>query len=416
MNTKVQLLKRIILSVAALLFLVGISGFLFIPTLQIKGMMAITWVRGVIEPSGPLPTAESETPEQEGFWLPDLLVDVNPATTTIDNDQSKISQNTELASTILPTPEFDTRGDYQDWNNCGPATLALALRFWGWQGDQFTISDVIRPVRQDKNVNMVEMADYVNQLPDNLKAEIRVGGDLLMLKRLIAAGFPVVIEESFKLEKAAWPGDDLWAGHYLMLTGFDDQTSLFVTQDSYYGPDRLVGYAEVESAWQSFNNVYLVVFPEERMHNIQNLLGDDWQVDDNLRRTAKSLQIQINNNQGNAFIWFNLGTSLGQLGDYESAAAAFRYARQLGLPQRMLRYQFDPLIAAYETRDQKDLSQLADFALQITPESEEALLWKGWSLVLKRKNQDAAYFFKKALDAHPGYQDAKNALQTVNSF
>lgn len=416
MITKGQLLKRIILSVAALLILAGISGFLFIPTMQMKGIMAITWIRGVIIPSGPLPTAEPESPGHEGFWLPDLLADTGTGNAVIVNDQRKISQNAGLASTTLPTPEFDTRRDYQDWNNCGPATLALALRFWGWQGDQFSISDVIRPERQDKNVNMEEMADYVNQLPDNLSAEIRVGGDLLMLKQLISAGFPVVIEESFKLEKAAWPGDDLWAGHYLLLTGFDDQTNVFITQDSYYGPDRLVGYDEVESAWQSFNNIFLIVFPDGRIQNIQNLLGDDWQIDENLRRTARSLQNQINNSQGNAFTWFNLGTSLGQLGDYESATAAFRSARQLGLPQRMLRYQFDPLVAAYETRDQKDLTQLADYALQITPESEEALLWKGWSLVLQGKDQDAVYFFKKALDAHPGYQDAKDALQIVNSF
>jgi len=25
---------------------------------------------------------------------------------------------------------------FQTWNNCGPANLAMALSFWGWEGNQ----------------------------------------------------------------------------------------------------------------------------------------------------------------------------------------------------------------------------------------------------------------------------------------
>jgi hypothetical protein len=46
-------------------------------------------------------------------------------------------------------------------NNCGPASLALYLRYYGWQGDQFTISELLKPRREDRNVNVEELVYYV---------------------------------------------------------------------------------------------------------------------------------------------------------------------------------------------------------------------------------------------------------------
>ncbi|MRR29151.1 hypothetical protein EG834_02180, partial [bacterium] len=309
--------------------------------------------------------------------------------------------------------EFDQKKDYQDWNNCGPATLALGLRYWGWQGDQFTISEVVRPMRQDKNVNIEELAGYVNTSAEGLQAEVRTGGDLSRLEDLIAEGYPVIIEEAFKVEKSAWPGDDLWAGHYLLLTGYDQSTQLFTVQDSYYGPDQLIPYAEISDGWQAFNHVYLLIFPKGDLPQMQTLLAEDWLVQDNLKRTVAAAQKQVQSQPANAFAWFNLGSSLTALQDYTSAAQAFDQARTLGLPQRILRYQFGPLEAAYQTGDQQDLAQLADYALQITPDSEEALLYKGWAFELAGDHLSAIALFNKALAANPAYQDAENALSIV---
>ena len=65
---------------------------------------------------------------------------------------------------------------------------------------------------------------------------------------------------------------------------------------------------------------------------------------------------------------------------YREAAEAYDRARELGLPQRMLRYQFGPFFAYFHTRRMDDLKSLTEYALQITPNSEEALLWQGWML------------------------------------
>src|SRR3972149_5944776 len=93
------------------------------------------------------------------------------------------------SAVALAAPEWDK----QDWNNCGPATLALGLRFYGWTGDQFDISDLLKPDRGDKNVNVEELVYYVRTRAGWLSAEYRVGGDIDLLRRFIAARFPALI-------------------------------------------------------------------------------------------------------------------------------------------------------------------------------------------------------------------------------
>jgi tetratricopeptide (TPR) repeat protein len=387
-----------------------------LPLLQMKASQALIWMRGAIHPSGVLPTAEADNAKlvvEKPFWLPDLISVPSDLSTSLNPVHAKQTSVDLLASVVLAQPVFNAQKDYQDWNNCGPATLALALRYWGWQGDQFTISEVVRPKRQDKNVNIEELAGYVNGSAEGLQAEVRVGGDQALLESLIADGYPVVIEESFKVEKSAWPGDDLWAGHYLLLTGYDKQSQFFTVQDSYYGADRQITYTDLLKDWQAFNHVYLVIFPSGDLRKVQKLLGEDWLVEANLKRTVTALHNQLQSEPGNAFAWFNLGSSLTGLQEYASAVQAFDEARAFGLPSRMLRYQFGPLIAAYQTGDQKDLMRLADYALQITPDSEEALLWKGWAYELEGDHLSAIDLFHKALEANPGNQDAQKALERV---
>ncbi len=53
---------------------------------------------------------------------------------------------------------------------------------------------------------------------------------------------------------------------------------------------------------------------------------------------------------------------------------------------------------------------LVDYALQITFNSEEALLWKGWGLYRQGKKVEAVEAFNNALKNHPGYEDAQYAL------
>jgi hypothetical protein len=71
----------------------------------------------------------------------------------------------------LASPPYEK----QTANNCGPAALSMMLQMFGWTGDQKTVSDVIKPVNGDRNVNPEEMAYWLHNYAGWLRMEYRVG-------------------------------------------------------------------------------------------------------------------------------------------------------------------------------------------------------------------------------------------------
>src|SRR5665648_174867 len=142
-------------------------------------------------------------------------VTVSPTATAEPTSTPAISLTPTLSPTPLP-PKVALNGikhEYRSFNNCGPASLSMLLSFWGWQGDQRTTKAVLRPNEDDANVMLPEMIAYVTA-NTNLKAMVRVGGSLEMIKQFIAAGFPVMIEMGHH------PPDDWWMGHYVVVSGY----------------------------------------------------------------------------------------------------------------------------------------------------------------------------------------------------
>jgi tetratricopeptide (TPR) repeat protein len=291
----------------------------------------------------------------------------------------------------------------------------MYLRYYGWQGDQFDIAELLKPVREDRNVNVEELVYYVRTRAGWLHAEFRVGGDLEMLKKLIAAGIPVIIEESFYFEDPYWPNDDLWAAHYNLLTGYDDESQTFTGQDSFYGPNKTTSYEQLDDYWRVFNRVYLMVYPPEMETAVKSILGPHWDVDYNRQHALDVARQESEADPEDAYAWFNLGTNLVYFERYAEASGAFDEARRIGFPQRMLRYQFTPFFAYFHNRRTEDLLAITEYALRITASSEEALLWHGWALYRQGNTPGAIEDFQAALERNPNYQDAVYALDFVRA-
>ncbi len=373
---------------------------------------AFTYLRGVIHPVSAMPTALPQPrvavtshPQATATPLPPTPTKPGP-TATPPPSPTPIPQ-----AVALNAPQWEK----QDINNCGPASLTMYLRYYGWQGDQFDIANLLKPQREDRNVNVEELAYFVRTHAGWLNVQYRVGGTLSLLKRLLAAGFPMIIEESFYFQDPYWPNDDLWAAHYNLLTGYDDIAQTFTGQDSFYGPNRTIRYADLDSYWQVFNRVLLLVYPPDRESELQAILGPDWDADNNRQRALETAQAEAKADPNNAFAWFNVGTNLVYFERYSEAADAYDKARQIGLPQRMLRYQFGPFFAYFHSGRTDDLLALTKYALQRTPNAEEALLWHGWALYRQGKTGEAISDFRKALQENPNYQDAQYALDFANA-
>jgi tetratricopeptide (TPR) repeat protein len=141
--------------------------------------------------------------------------------------------------------------------------------------------------------------------------------------------------------------------------------------------------------WQHFNNVLLIVYSPEREADLFALLGQErldpvtmWQ------QATKQAQTAVSANPENAFAWFNVGSGLTHLAEltgerayYEGAAAAFDQARTLGLPWRMLWYQFEPYVAYLENGRYDDVLTLANATINSGGEfMEESYLYRGHAM------------------------------------
>jgi tetratricopeptide (TPR) repeat protein len=315
------------------------------------------------------------------------------------------------SSVSLPAPAWEK----QDINNCGPASLTMYLRFYGWKGDQQTIMEVVKPYPEDRNVNVEELAYFVRTQAGWLNTQYRVGGDLDLLRRLLVAGIPVMVEESFYFEEPYWAGDDLWAAHYFLVTGYDQASKTFIGQDSFRGPEQRVPEATLDQYWQAFNRVYILIYLPNQEETVKAILGPNWDMDTNRQHALEAAQAETKSTPENAFSWFNLGTNLTYFERYIEATDAYDKARLIGLPQRMLRYQFGPFIAYFHSGQLDDLLTLTEYALKVTPSSEEALLWYGWALYRQGKTSAALESFQEALTRNPTYQDAQYALDFVRT-
>lgn len=310
------------------------------------------------------------------------------------------------------------RHEYQGWNNCGPATLSMALSFWGWKGDQYDIAPIVKPNLRDKNVMPAELAGYVEG-QTRFKVILRVGGDLALLKRFIAASYPVIVEKGFESPKF-----DGWMGHYELITGYDDIIKRFTAQDSYMGPDLKVPYEIIEPYWRAFNFTYLVIFPAEREPEVTALIGSQMDKAFNMQYAAQKASEEVSTFTGRDlyFAWFNRGSSLVAMQDYAGAADAFDQAFAVypsipkkSRPWRMLWYQTGPYQAYYYTGRYQDVIDLATETLNnmSEPVLEESYYWRALAEESLGDTQGAMQDLQSSLKYHPGFEPSLTYLKQL---
>lgn len=232
----------------------------------------------------------------------------------------------------------DLRYEAQGWNNCGPATLTMALSYFGYDNNQQPAAQWLKPNTEDKNVSPWQMTEFVNtQLPDlPVQAIARSGGTLQLLKELIASDFPVIIEEGYDPE----PERLGWMGHYLLLHSYDDDQATFITHDSYSGPNLPYSYEHIEKFWQHFNYNYIVLYQPDQWETLQEILGNNINSNQNYINALEIARTEAVDNPQDAFAWFNLGTNYAAISMFGEATIAYDQARKIGIPWRMLWYQF----------------------------------------------------------------------------
>jgi hypothetical protein len=383
----------------------------FVPTQQGLTAPKVTTASIQVNPS-PVPTETPDQPIQEITAIPSATAMIAEIPTSAP---TPLPASVELKGVIYE----DQHGRY---NYCAPANLAMALSFWGWEGNRDIVGPALKPDDKDKNVMPYEMANYIEN-DTNLKVALRVGGDNDLLRRFIAAGFPVLVEKGTYLRDLT--GVVSWMGHYQVVTGYNDEEGTFIVQDSYIEPDHRVSYADMTRNWRAFNFTYLIIYPPERDTEVMALLGPDADETTNDQNAALRASNEIYGLSGidQYFAWFNRGTNLVALQDYGGAAVAYDESFKIystipesDRPWRMLWYQTGPYFAYYGVGRYYDLLYLADStlkAMQSDKNLEESYYWRGMAQAALGNPDAAIQDFQTSLQYHQGFEPALYQLNLL---
>jgi hypothetical protein len=156
--------------------------------------------------------------------------------------------------------------EWQTWNNCGPAALAIGLSYFGVERTQADIATVLRSEPADKNVSLDELLGYA--ATTGVLSRLRLNGTVDLLRKLNNAGIPLLTEGWLRV------GEDI--GHYRIVRGYDPDTGQLLTQDSFHGPNLWVDDEEFAAMWRPFFLAYAPLYRAEQEPLVTALPGADW--------------------------------------------------------------------------------------------------------------------------------------------
>lgn len=355
----------------------------------------------------------------------------------------------EPSATTAPTPETSPIpssvslpnvifvDQFHRWNYCGPANLTMALKYWGWNGSRDDIAAVVKPGIQDPNLDFIaqgksdknvmpyELTDYVQNYTA-FNVVLRYGGNIDLVKRLIAAGFPLVAEKGYY--EADYTGKVGWMGHYQFITGYDDATQSLIVQDTYNdGPNFHIPYDLFANGWRSFDYLFFIVYPPEKESELLNVLGPwsdpQWGYQQALELNEQGIMTLSGIDL--YFAWFSKGTSLVKLGRYVEASQAYDMAfniySTLGTdnqqrPFRMMWYQTGPYMAYYNSGRYGDVINLANVTLNTIspPTLEESFYWKGMAEYALGQTSAAIDDFKEAVKLNKNFSPGLEILAKLD--
>jgi tetratricopeptide (TPR) repeat protein len=308
------------------------------------------------------------------------------------------------------------------WNYCAPATLSMGLSYWGWQGTRLDTGKVLKPFEKDKNVMLYEMEDFVTS-QTGFKVLLRSGGTPEVLKRLLVAGFPVIIEKGTYIDEVT-TGKISWMGHYNVVTGYDENTREYIVQDSYYSADYHIPFDKLEKEWRAFDYQFLAIYTPDKESQIMSVVGSyqDPVVSNQIAADIASKEIANLTDNERFFAWFNRGTSLVNLQDYMGAAQAYDEAFKIypdiskdTRPWRMMWYQTGPYFAYFFTGRYKDVIDLATTTLDAASEPylEESYYWRARALAATGDLKGAGDDLRTSLKYHPDFGPSLQIMQQL---
>lgn len=293
----------------------------------------------------------------------------------------------------------------QTFNNCGPATTSMILQYFGFTVSQEQTKAVLRTNPTDTNVFTYEIADYLKRDYD-IESKIFYGGDIQLMKKLLANGFYIMIEDWLH------PNEDI--GHTTILRGYDDAQGVFISDDSYIGINVTYPYEQLDQTqWKPFNREYLAIYKPGNEELLRAIVGEDWDEQTMWEGAVQTARGEIAKNDRDMYAWFNLGASLYELGQFGEAKTAFERSRAIGWPRRMLWYQIQPIQTYNKLGEYEKALELANIGLAGNDSFaelhlEKAIAYKGLGDTAKARDEA-----QQAIRHSPNFTNAQDFLSSL---
>ena len=329
---------------------------------------------------------------------------VNPLSSNIHPQPSIIHRQEPISSSkVLPTDYHI----FQTFNNCGPAALSMALRFYGVNVSQAQLGNDLRPYQvaggdnDDKSVTLDELGEKAKEygfIPYH-----RPMGNPEIVKRFIANDMPVIARTLTK------PTEDI--GHYRIIKGYDETAGTFLQDDSLQNKNLTYIYEDFNEIWKKFNYEYLVLVPKDKQQIAEQILGENadekiaWQnaVENSLR--------ELQTNPNDIYARLNLSVAYFNTLKYQSAVEEFEKVENQ-LPFRTLWYQIEPVRAYYELGDYERVFQITDRVLNNYNRAfSELYILRGKIYQSREETELARQEFQKAVFYNINLREAQEALE-----
>lgn len=330
------------------------------------------------------------------------------------NRQSSIVNPAVLPSPTSPPipPQKILSTDYhifQTFNNCGPAALSMALRFYRVVVNQQELGQALRPYQipggnnDDKSVTLKELAEKSKDygfIPYH-----RPMGNPEQVVKFIANDIPVIARTWTK------PTEDI--GHYRVIKGYDETLGIFIQDDSLQNKNLEYSYEDFNQIWKKFNFEYLVLVPKEKREIAEQILGENKEEKFSWQMAVENSLQELSSNPNDIYARFNLSVAYYNVEEFQKSTEEFEKIENL-LPFRTLWYQIEPIQAYFELGNYDRVFSLTDKILSNANRAfSELYILRGKIYQAQGKIQEARSEFEKAVFYNSSLKEARGLLNSV---
>jgi hypothetical protein len=156
----------------------------------------------------------------------------------------------------------------QTYNNCGPATIAEVLAYWGISRTQADVQAALRVDGPVVGMTPYGVPSYARSL--GLRALMGAGGNTRLIKSFVEHRIPVIVHQVVSLSDTT--------GHWRPVEAYDDRQGVFVTADTYLGAGYRLDYDSFARLWALRDNAFTVLYPASRQAAVSaSLSASGWQ-------------------------------------------------------------------------------------------------------------------------------------------